>query len=118
VDDAEYKRLCAAPDVMSRPDLRATEVRLREEHAHLAEVIATILGSRPLPKPSLHDAGGESDFLFLDLSAVDIEAIHDALRDQEALLVEGGEPYPPELSFVVTLASKWNNAESSRSDAG
>ena len=117
MDDAEYKRLCATPDVMSRPDLRATEVRLREAQPHLADEIARLLTTQPVPKPRLHESGPESDFIWLDLRDDDLEAIHDALRDQEVLLVEKGEPYPPELSFVTSLADKWNAADSSRSDA-
>ena len=117
MDDAEYKRLCAAPDVMSRTDLRATAIRLRDDRPDLAVLIDKVLRSEPVPKPARHTNGSESDFLWLDFSDDDLEAIHDALRDQEIALADDELSPTPELSFVAALAGKWNAAESSRTDA-
>lgn len=116
MDDEEYRRLCAAPNVMARRDLRATEVRLRGRRPDLADAVAAVLRSVPVAKPPKHDGGVEADYLWIDLAADQIEEIHEALREQETSLVQDGEPYQPELSFVADLADRWNEAESSRAD--
>ena len=43
VDDSEYKRLCAQPNVMRRDYIRATAALLREDHAELAARLSGLL---------------------------------------------------------------------------
>ena len=118
MDDAEYARLCAQPDVMRRPALRATHARLRRSHPELAQALEAVLVGRPVPKPVEHDGGPDSDFLFLDLSDEEVDAITEAIGDMEASLAQDEATAGTELSTVTTLHDQWLKAESSRSDAG
>ena len=117
MDDAEYRRLCSAPDVMRRTDIRATASRLRVREPKLARELDRILASDPVPKPLEHDAGPDTDYLWLDLDAEDVEGVHEALRDLESQLVQDPDADQTALTWVAELADRWNNAESSRPDA-
>jgi hypothetical protein len=57
MDDGEYERLCARPDVMRREEIRATVALLRERHNRLAARLSTLLLASPLPKPEGHSGG-------------------------------------------------------------
>jgi hypothetical protein len=118
MDDAEYRRLCAAPDVMKRADLHATEARLRRTAPVLADLVVQVMAGQSVPKPELHDGTNDDDYLYLDLAPDEIDAIHDALRDeetshamQETMLGNASAGY------VGRIADLWLNAESVRPQA-
>ena len=113
MDDQEYKRLCAQPDVMRRDQIRATASLLADRHAELAARLSALLNAMPLSKPADHAGGRESDFFYLDLDAADLDDVVSALGDLEAELVESGAP-ADRLSLVGTLLGRWNEADSSR----
>lgn len=114
MDDAEYRRLISAPDVMKRADLRATESRLVGEAPDLVEAIRRVLRSAPVRRPPAHTGLPDDDYLWLDLSEDEIDAIHEALRDQERELASDEKPDHIRLAWVADLADRWNSAESSR----
>ena len=113
MDDQEYKRLCAQPDVMRRDQIRATAALLREPHPGLAMRVSGLLGAAALPKPQEHSGGAESDFFYIDLDVADLDAIVSALGDLEAQLAESGAP-TDQLGWVARLLDRWNDADSSR----
>lgn len=115
--DAEYRRLCSAPDVMRRADLRATASRLRVPEPRLTREFDRLLGSVPVPKPVEHDGGPDTDYLWLDLDADDVEVVHEALRNLESQLAQDPGADQIALMWVADLADRWNNAASSRTDA-
>jgi hypothetical protein len=114
VDDNEYRQLCDRSDVMRRGDLRATFSRLEYARPDLAARLAALLSGPPVPKPSGHDGGPDTDFLWLDLATGEIEAILEAMAALEAALAESGAPNES-LSSAADLVDIWNGAESSRS---
>lgn len=113
VDDQEYKRLCAQPDVMRRADLRATIARLGPQHAELRNALARVLASSPLQKPSGFQGGPENDYFYLDISEQDLFAIADVIADIEISLADS-EDGSAELNFVAELHDTWRDKESSR----
>ncbi len=113
MDDSDYKRLCAQPDVMRRSEIRAAAILIRPNHPDLASRLTTLLGTPPLPKPSGHQGGPDSDHLHLELDSDELELIVDALGDQEVSLSDAGEP-APSISQVGTLLDRSNQADSSR----
>ena len=117
MDDEEYRRVCAAPDVLQRPDVRATYVRLRDRAPSLAAELERLLQSAPVPKPREHEGGPETDYLWLDVGPDVLEAIQDELHDQESELAQEPTADQRTLAWVAHLADLWNNADSSRSDA-
>ena len=117
MNDAEYRRLCAAPNVLRRADIRSTVARLREREPRLAEQLTQVLRSSPVPKPAEHQGGPETDYLGLDLSPEDIQSIVDALFDLEAELAQDPRTERSDLSSAAALVDLWNGAESTRKDA-
>jgi hypothetical protein len=113
LDDQEYKRLCAQPDVMRRADIRATAVRLHADQPQLASILEELLQHAPVPKPADFSGGEEADFFYLDLPAFIVEEIAEALADVERAVALANEG-TPELSFVAGLHDRWRAAESSR----
>jgi hypothetical protein len=113
VDDQEYKRLCAQPDVMKRSEIRATLTRLRRDHGPLAASLERIMSLRALAKPVNFQGSSENDYFYLDLSEDELEDIADALADLERALAMSGTD-ASELAFVASLHDKWRDAESSR----
>jgi hypothetical protein len=113
MDDQEYKRLCAQPDVMQRSVIRATIVRLKTAQPELAGVLEHILRASPLPKPLGYSGSSENDFFYLDLSESNLESIQEAIADVEVFLAQSGNG-SSELEFVASLHDKWRAAESSR----
>lgn len=116
LDDNDYRQLCDRPDVMRRGDVRATHSRLELDHPEIAARLSTLLNSVPVPKPPGHDGGPDTDFLWLDLAAEEIDAIVEALVALEAALAESGAPHVA-LSSAADLVDLWNVAVSSRSAA-
>lgn len=92
MDDNNYRRLCAQPDVMRRGDIRATITRLATDQSQVAARLTAILSSPPVPKPAADDGGPDTDFLRLDLAAEDIETIVEALGKLEAILASSDAP--------------------------
>ena len=117
MDDEEYRRLCAAPDVLRRSEIRATHVRMAKRAPELATELERVLQSSPVPKPSQHEGGTDTDFLWLDLHADVLEAIVEELHDQETELAQEPTTDRATLGWVAHLADLWAKAESSRSDA-
>ena len=117
MDDAEYAQRCARPDVMRRGDVRTTQSRLRQGRPDLAVRLERVLGSAAVAKPPRHTGGPESDFLPLDLSVAELEAVADALFELEASLVEDEQAAPSAASTAAALHSQWRRAASARSDA-
>lgn len=102
---------------MKRADIRATASRLRGREPWLTRELDRLLESVPIPKPDLHDAGPDTDYLWLDLDADDVEGVHEALRDLENQLAQDPGADQTALTWVADLADRWNDAESSRPDA-
>lgn len=113
MDDQEYKRLCAQPDVMRRAEMRATMTRLKREHAPLAAALERVMGRPALPKPVGFQGSSENDYFYIDLSEDELDAIAEALEDMERSLAASGSD-DSELAFVATLHDRWRDAESSR----
>lgn len=113
MDDREYKRVCAQPDVMRRAAIRATLARLKGRRSDLAMSLASLLGGPAIPKPPGHDSGADTDYLWLDLPSEQIDDIVSELGDLEASLAESDAP-AIEVSSTGTLLDLWNSAESSR----
>lgn len=117
MDDEEYRRLCAAPDVLRRSVVRATYFRMRDRAPHLAAELERLLESSPVPKPVEHEGGVESDYLWLDVHPDTLEAVEEELHDQETDLAQDPAADSATLRWVAHLADLWTKAESSRSDA-
>ena|SRR5688500_10643274 len=115
MNDAEYRRLCTQPHVMRRTEVRATVMRLAEPRPDLAARLRTLLDSPPIPKPSGHDAGPDSDYLILDLEQDEIEDVVDALGDLESTLALDG--HRDQARAAGTLLDRWNAAESGKPGA-
>ncbi len=80
------RSFCARPDVMRRSALRATRFRIESCAPALAARLDFVLQAQPVLQPELHARGRESAFLWLDLSAPEIEAIADAVAEVEVRL--------------------------------
>ena len=117
MDDEEYRRLCAAPDVLRRAEIRATYFRMRDRAPHLAAELERLLQSAPVPKAAEHEGRAETDYLWLDLQPDTLEAIEEELHDQETELAQDPAADGATLRWVAHLADLWSAAESSRSDA-
>ena len=113
MDESQYKRLCAQPDVMRRDSIRATAALVRENHAALAARLSALLAASPVPKPAGHSGGPESDFFYLDLDAAGLDEVATALGDLEAKLAETGAP-ADQISLAATLLDRWSKADRSR----
>jgi hypothetical protein len=118
MDDAEYRRLCAAPDVMKREHILSTEARLRRTAPHLDDLLVRVLAGDTVPRPQRHDGTRDDDFLYLDLAPEEIEAIHDELRDEETrYAMQETMLGDASAGFVSRLADLWLSAESVRPQA-
>jgi hypothetical protein len=118
MDDAEYRRLCAAPDVMKRATLQATVARLRRRDPELADIVARVMTGQTVPRPTLHAGTRDDDFLYLDLEPGEIEAIHDALIDEEVEHAQKETLLGDSMAgYVSGLADVWRHAESVRPQA-
>ena len=113
MDDNEYRRICAQPDVMRRSDVRATVARLRGVRPDLADRAAHLLGTVPVPKPAAHAGGSETDYLWLDLDPADIQEIVSELFDLETQQALDDAP-ALQLGATASLLDRWNAAESTR----
>ena len=116
MDDNEYKRLCAQPDVMHRPDVRASMLRLRRRRPELATLLARILETDAVPRPHPFTGGPDSDYLWLDLQQGDLDDIADAFAGLEIEICqsEDRDTSRGDLSTVARLHDLWRNAQSSR----
>ena len=115
MDESEYKRRCAQPDVMKRADLHASEARLRKTVPALADLLIRVMAGQPVPKPSLHQGARDDDCLYLTLTPDEIEAIHDALRDEEvSYAIQETMLGDSSAGYVGRIADLWLKAESVR----
>lgn len=108
--DHEYRQLISRPDVMSRRDLEATARELRVEFPVLAARIDDILGGIPVLKPSAHSGGPETDFLYLQLTDAEIEAIYDIICDLEGLWAPSDDSDNTDrtkLNEIAALVDRW-----------
>lgn len=100
---------------MSRPALRATAQLLRAQFPALADRIEAVAKGTPVQKPPKHTGGRESDFLYLDLTELEIEEVFEAVADIEVAHAGAATPDSAKLSDIASLTDRWNGAESSRS---
>lgn len=113
MDDNQYKHLCARPSVMRRSEILATSRLIRPTHPALADRVAALLTSRPVPKPVGHRGGPEAGHIYLALLPEELASVTDALGELEASL-DGSAASAPLLSQIGTLLGRWNRAESAR----
>ena len=103
-----YRALCARPDVLPRPVLRATAVRLASAHPELASAVQRLLAGAPVAKPPPHVGGPETDHFSIDLPDDQVDAVAEALFQLETDLAVADEPPPGALRTAADLADRWN----------
>jgi hypothetical protein len=90
-------------------------MRLMASRPDLAARLRALLDSPPIPKPSKHESGADSDYLILDLDQGEIEDVVDALGDLESTLALDG--HLDQAEAAGTLLDRWNAAESGKPGA-
>ena len=89
MDPAEYKDICARPDVVPRPVIEDTVRTLHVAGAPEADDVEDVLDAPPVEKPPIHIAGPESDFFWVGLDCDGIDAVLDVLLRVEAEAAAG-----------------------------
>jgi hypothetical protein len=103
----DYRRLVTVPNSFHRGVLEQTEKLLRPTHPDLAEVVQAALSSPPVPKPSQHAGGPETDHLLVQVPEDRASAIVDALLLLEAAAVSVDGETTFEASASASLVDQW-----------
>ena len=108
VNATKYKELTTEPDAFSRAALAHSAEALQHSLPEIAHDIRNVLGTAPIPKPPLHDAGSDSDFFHISLRIEKVDAIADALLSAEAGAVAADGSNTPQASHYATLVDIWS----------
>lgn len=109
MNSEQYKTICEQPNVFRLQDLNETLDVLRKENMPEVALIAKAILSQKVEKPPLHKGGYKTDFVALELSFDEVNAVVDTVFDAEASSIQGnGEP-TSKTEIYVHLVNLWSN---------
>jgi hypothetical protein len=109
MNSEQYKSICEQPNVFRLRDLRETLDVLRKASMSEASLIAEAILSKKIEKPPLHQGNHQTDFIALELSFDEVDAVVDTVFDAEASSIQGnGEP-TSKTEVYVHLVNLWSN---------
>ena len=103
MDIATYKQLASRSDAFRRVTLTDTAVVVVNSDAALAKRVGEQLDQSPIPKPSQHGGGPDTDIFQVCLPLATVEAIVDVLSDAEAGAVAADGSTTSQASHLATL---------------
>ena len=105
----QYKSICEQSNVFRLQDLNETLDVLRKENTPEVALISKAILSQKVEKPSLHKGNHQTDFIALELSFDNVDAVVDTVFDAEASSIQGnGEP-TSKTEVYVHLVNLWSN---------
>ncbi|SJL84526.1 hypothetical protein [Vibrio palustris] len=109
MNSEQYKSICEQPNVFRIEELRETLDLLRKENMPEVSLVAKSILSQKVEKPSLHKGGHQTDFVALELSFDEVDAVLDIVFDAEVSSIQGsGEP-TSKTEIYVHLVNLWSN---------
>ncbi|MCO7191409.1 MULTISPECIES: hypothetical protein [unclassified Pseudoalteromonas] len=109
MNSEQYKSICEQPNVFRLQDLKETLDVLRKASMSEAALIAEAILNKKVEKPPLHQGNYLTDFIALELSFDEIDAVVDTVFHAEASSIQGnGEP-TSKTEIYVHLVNLWSN---------
>lgn len=105
----QYKLICEQPNTFRLSELNVTLKVLRAESAPEAALISKAILGNKIEKPLLHNDNHQTDFVALDLTFEEADAIVDILFDSEACSIQGNGMPTSKTSLYVDLVNVWSN---------
>ena len=102
-----YHQICNKPGCFTRSELEQTYRALTCENSSKTRLILDALQSEPLEKPAKHQAGEDSDYFFVKISAKDAEEIIEVLGTLEAGAVGAAGETTAVASSFASLLDRW-----------
>ena len=109
MNSEQYKSTCEQSNVFRLLDLKATLDVLRKVNMCEVALIAKAILSNKVEKPPLHKGNYQTDFVVLNLSFEEVEAIIETVFEAEASSIQdNGEP-TSNTEVYVHLVNLWSN---------
>lgn len=107
MDADSYHKICNEPSSFTRSELEQTYRALESDNSPKTSLLLNALQSEPLQKPLKHQAGKDSDYFSVQISAKDAEEIIEVLGDLEAGAVGSYGETTALASSYASLLDRW-----------